>query len=259
MMWHMKPSKNQLNKLTIAALLALAAFMISFDVMAHGESNSERIISVTGTASVNVEPDLVSVRFGVETQEESSSSALGANADLMQKVTDSLRKAGISEGEISTSRFNIQAVYESQHDQQTGRRSQILTGYKVSNILAVETYRLDLVATIIDTGVAAGVNRVDGVQFSISPDILSEIKDSLIGKSVLNARSKAEKALSVLNQSIAGVQNVVLSEFSQQPPMMANMARMDMAMSAPTQIFSSDQEVRTNVSVNFLIGQSDHD
>ncbi|MFT5139134.1 MAG: hypothetical protein ACI9H8_001392 [Lysobacterales bacterium] len=259
MMLPMKFSKNQLKKLMVPALFAFSGFVISLDVVAHGESNSERIISVTGSASVNIEPDLVTVRFGVETQEKTSALALASNAELMQKVTDSLSDTGLNEDEISTSRFDIQAVYDSAHDQQTGRRSQVLSGYRVSNILTVATSKLQLVATIIDTGVAAGVNRVDGVQFSISPHILAEIKDSLIAKSVLNARAKAEKALSALNQSIAGVQNIVLSEFSQQPPMMANMARMDVAMSAPTQIFSSDQEVRTNVSVNFLIGHSDQE
>ena len=161
-MLSMKTNQFNLKRSITPVWLAMITLTISVQALAHEESHSDRVISVTGSASVNIEPDLVTVRFGGETQKEKAAAALEANAELMQKVTASLREAGLGEDEISTSRFNIQAVYDSLQDQKTGGRSQILTGYKVSNILTVATSKLELVATIIDTGVAAGVNRVDG-------------------------------------------------------------------------------------------------
>jgi uncharacterized protein YggE len=223
-------------------------------VASHPDT-SDKVISVAGSAMASTEPDLVTVRFGVETQKPTSSEALPANADLMAKVVHALQLAGIDKDEISTSRFNIQAVYDSQQDKASGRRTQVLAGYRVSNMIAVETAKLDLVASIIDSAVASGVNRVDGVQFTLSPGVLAELKDQLIERAVLDARSKAEKALAPLGYVITGVRDMSLSDFSAPAPMYADTARVEMMHSAPTQIFASDQDVRTAVQVTFLIGK----
>ena len=137
----------------------------------------------------------------------------------------------------------------------TGRRTQILAGYRVSNIIHVESHKLDLVAAMIDTAVGAGVNRVEGVRFSLSGAVLADLREGLIEQAVLNARSKAEKALAPLNYVITGVKEISLSNFSSPPPVYADSRRLEMAMSAPTQIFASDQDVRSMVNVSFLIGE----
>ncbi len=240
----------------ISALLGISANAVAgSSVVASHSSVGERVISVTGSAAASIEPDLVIVRFGVETRQETSQAALTANAGLMHEVVKSLRNIGIDEDEISTSRFNIHAVYESQQDKLTGRRSQVLAGYVVSNIIMVKTGKLGRVAAVIDAAVEAGVNRVEGVQFTLSPDILAGLKEQLIEQAVLNARSKAEKALAPLNHVITGVRNMSLSDFTAPAPMYTDTPRMEMAHSAPTQIFSSNQEVRTTVQVTFLIGE----
>ncbi|PJB97554.1 MAG: hypothetical protein CO079_07035, partial [Nitrosopumilales archaeon CG_4_9_14_0_8_um_filter_34_10] len=122
----------------------------------------------------------------------------------------------------------------------------------------VETTKLNSLAAIIDSAVDAGVNRVDSVYFSLSPELASKLKDELLEKAVLNAKSKAEIALSPLNYKIIGVKAISLSEFSMPYPMpMYDMAYSGVAKSsAPTPIFSSDQDVNTSVNVVFLIGSN---
>ena len=249
----MRIFQSQSRLLFYTFIACLACLLASRMVMASEGQNMEQVISVSGSAEASVEPDLVAVRFGVETQEKSSQAALASNANLMQSVTDALMSAGIEEDEISTSRFNIHAVYESVQERQGGPRRQVLTGYRVSNILTVETPRLDMVAGIIDSAVEAGVNRVDGVNFMLSQPVLSKLKRDLIELAVLNARDKAELALSPLEHEISGVKSISLTENMPTPMMMSDAPRMEMARSAPTQIFSSDQDVRTSVQVTFLI------
>ncbi|HXU94854.1 MAG TPA: SIMPL domain-containing protein, partial [Candidatus Nitrosotalea sp.] len=70
---------------------------------------------------------------------------------------------------------------------------------------------------------------------------------------VLNAKSRAEKALDPLGQKIIGVKMVSLSEFNAPPPgpmYYGAMASKDVA----TPIFTSNQDVTTTVNVIFLIG-----
>ncbi|MBI3253718.1 MAG: SIMPL domain-containing protein, partial [Nitrosopumilales archaeon] len=85
-----------------------------------------------------------------------------------------------------------------------------------------------------------------------------EINDSLIAQAVLNAKSKAEKALAPLDHKIIGVKAVSLSEFGMPSPIPYYTAGYDesAALKASTPVFSSDQEVSTTANVIFVIGSN---
>ena len=260
----MKHSKQIIT--AIIAVLVVSVTMSAISVAPNANAQEvtpfpsrEKVITVTGNANSSVEPDLVNISFGVETQEKTASEALATNSELMNKVIAAITQVGITDSEISTSQFNIYPVYDNYQKKETGRYVQELVGYRVSNIINVETTKLDSLAAIIDSAVGAGVNRVDSVYFSLSPELASKLKDELLEKAVLNAKSKAEKALSPLNYKIIGVKAISLSEFSIPYPMpMYDMAYSEgvAKSSAPTPIFSSDQDVNTSVNVVFLIGSN---
>ena len=174
----------------------------------------------------------------------------------MTDIVDAIKKLGIIEDELSTSRFNITPVYDNIIDPKTGVyvKSE-LTGYRVSNILSVETKKLTMAGNIIDAATEAGANRVDSVVFTLSPAQQLAVQDDLLGKAVLNAKSKAEKALEPLDQKIIGVKAVVLSEFGVPPPIpiySRDAIASDVSKSTP--IFSANQDVTTTANVIFLIG-----
>jgi len=223
-------------------------------------NTSERMISVTGTATTSVEPDLLVITFGVETQEITAKRALDTNSQTMNDIIEAIKSTQIVEDEISTSRFNIYPVYEGYEDPITKRWKQELTGYQVTNTITVETTKLDLAADVIDRAVTSGANRVDNVSFTLSPEKHLQLKDELIEKAILNAKTKAENALAPLEYSITGVKAVSLSEFGMpQPPMpMFDMAfEESFAMkSFGTPVFSSDQDVSTKANVVFTIGSN---
>ena len=227
-------------------------------------TSEEKMISVTGTATTSVEPDLLVITFGVETQESTAKQALDANSQTMTGIIDAIKLTGITEDEINTSRFNIYPVYEGYEDPITQRWKQDLTGYKVTNTITVETSKLDLAADIIDGAVTAGANRVDNVSFTLSPEKHMQLQDDLIEQAIMNAKTKAENALAPLDYSITGVKAVSLSEFGMNPhpPMpMFNMAfdesmERSFAASSSTPVFSSDQDVSTTANVVFLIGSN---
>lgn len=220
----------------------------------------EKTISVTGTASTQVKPDLLHIQFGVETQQKTAKEALEANSAQMNKVVEAIKKTGITDSELSTSSINIYPVYDSYEDKLTGRYTQELVGYRVSNILSVETKKLDQAASIIDNAVGSGVNRVDSVFFTLSQQTNEKLKDELLGKAVLNAKSKAEKTLLPLEHKIIGVKAVSLSEFGipyPSPVFKASYAFEASERSAmPPPVFTSDQSVTTSVNVVFIIGSN---
>lgn len=247
---------------SVVLVLAFAVNLTPAENQATAEvtpfPSREKVISVTGTATSSVEPDLLVIQFGAEIQKDTAREALESNSILMSEVVDSIKSVGITEDEISTSRFNIYPVY-GRYNEQTGESP--LLGYRVTNTISVETSKLTLAADIIDNGVAAGANRVDSVYFTLSPEKQIQIKDGLIADAIKNAKKKAENALAPLNHQIIGVKAVTLSEFGMPPPMpMYYGADMAMAESvsfkASTPVFSSDQDVTTTASVVFLIGSN---
>ncbi|MFB5622124.1 MAG: SIMPL domain-containing protein [Candidatus Nitrosomaritimum yanchengensis] len=220
----------------------------------------EKVISVTGTATTSVDPDLLVITFGVETQEKSAKDALVANSESMTSIVNILRSLGVSENEISTSRISIYPIYDSYRDSVTEKYTQELVGYRVTNTITVETEQLNKAADIIDGGVSSGANRVDNVSFTLSPEKQLEIKDDLLGQAVLNAKKKAENALAPLDHKIIGVKAVTLSEFGVPPPIPVFSASgafaEDAAFKSSTPVFSSDQDITTTASVIFLIGSN---
>jgi len=246
----------------IILVLAFAVNLTPADNQATAEitpfPSREKVISVTGTATTSVEPDLLIITFGVETQEKTAKQALESNSQLMNGVVEAIKSTGISEDELSTSRLNIYPVYDNYRDEKTGKYTQELIGYRVTNTITVETNNLGSAADVIDGAVEAGVNRVDSVNFTLSPAKELDVKDQLIAKAVLNAKAKAENALSPLNHKIIGVKAISLSEFGMPPPIpifRADFAIAEAAL-APTPVFSSEQEIRTTASVIFLIGSN---
>ena len=254
-----------------AAVIAVLVVSVTMSVLATTPNavaqedtpypSREKTISVTGSASASVKPDQLNISFGVETQEKTAKEALDANSVQMNEVIAAIKKAGIPESDIGTSSFNIYPVYESYEDKLTTRWTQELVGYKVSNIVTVQTSKLDGAASIIDNAVNAGVNRVDSVYFSLAPATYQKLKDDLLEKAITNAKTRAQKALTPLDYKIIGVKLVSLDEFVMPYPspmykMEAASYDMGGAARAPTPVFSTDQDVSTSASVVFIIGNN---
>jgi uncharacterized protein len=234
-------------------------FEISEDLITHWIEKydpSKNTISVTGSASVSSEPDTLIVVLGVDSEAKTANESLSKNSDSLNSVISSLTISGISEDDIQTSNFRIHPLYDSIKDS-NGNYQQILIGYRVSNILSVQTDKVDSAGRIIDAAVSSGANRVDNVSFQLSDDTSQKISDDLIANAITDATQKAEKALVPLKQQIVGVKSVVIHDNVipyYDSPMRASfdgMAMESSMKSAP--IMSGDEEIRTNVSVVFYI------
>lgn len=248
--------------IVLSLAFVLGAIPSGIDAQAQTEETTpfpsrEKTISVTGTATTSVDPDLLVVQFGVEVQKTTAKEALDANSQLMTAVVDAIRAVGITDNEINTAQLTIYPVYESYQEKETGIYRQKLVGYAVSNIIRVETKNLSLASDIIDSGVSAGANRVDSVYYTLSPQRQMQVSDDLLSEAIINAKSKAEKALAPLDYQIIGVKHVSLTDFGYPPPPIpyykgAFDAMAESAIRTP--VFSSDQDVSTTASVVFIIG-----
>ena len=218
---------------------------------------SEQTISVSGSATASSNPDSLVIILGVESEAKTANDSLSQNSDSLNSVISALTNSGISEDEIQTSNFSIYPIYDSIKDF-SGNWKQILNGYRVSNILSIQTDKINSAGDIIDAAVSSGANRVDNVSFQLSDDRLQKISDDLIADAINDATQKAEKALVPLKQKIVGVKSVVIHDNVvpyYDSPMRASFDGFAESSMKSAPIMSGDEEITTNVSVIFYISQ----
>ncbi len=190
------------------AILALSAALIILTITppktlktAVGEVGENRsTLSVSGLGIITVKPDQVSVRLTVETEAENASGALSENSELMNKVINAIKQLGLEDRELKTATLNIYPQYFYPTD-----KLPVLTGYKAVNTIIITTKKLEVVGLLIDTVVANGINRIEGVWFSISNELMNSARLTLISMAIEDAKRKAEAALKPLNMSIIDV------------------------------------------------------
>ncbi|HEY9405855.1 MAG TPA: SIMPL domain-containing protein [Nitrososphaera sp.] len=237
-------------------------------------------LSITSTSTTEVRPDRLSVSVGVETNGTTAQEAVSQNANLTVQVLTTLRGLGITEDRIETSSYSVSPIYEfippaeqciQIYPPPPGCETrQDIIGYRATNTVTVT---LDVpffrVATesvpdvnagqVIDAAVGAGANRVDSVTFFISPDRQEEIRGTLIGESITNARQRANIAAEALQMTITGVSSAEINPidfpiYTVSLREATGAGEAADAVSAPTQILPGQQEVSTTVIVVFYIG-----
>ena len=218
---------------------------------------SEQTISVSGSATASSNPDTLIIVLGVESEAKTANESLSQNSNSLNSVISSLTNSGISEDDVQTSNFSIYPLYDSIKDF-SGNWKQVLNGYRVSNIISIQTEKIDSAGDVIDTAVSSGANRVDNVSFQLSDDRLQKISDDLIADAINDATQKAEKALVPLKQKIVGVKSVVIHDNVvpyYDSPMRASFDGFAESSMKSAPIMSGDEEITTNVSVVFYISQ----
>lgn len=152
--------------------------------------NLAHTITVDGDATIYVDPDHASIDLGVETTAENVGTALSQNNAKMAAVLAALRKVGVGQSQISTSQFSIAP----QHPLLDPKSYQIdysrISGYQVTNKIAVTVSDLSKTGAVIDAAASAGANSSNNVVFEIAN------RDALLDKAradaMRNAKHKAE-------------------------------------------------------------------
>ena len=97
-------------------------------------------ITVNGTGSVAVTPDVAELVFGVVTQGQTARAALTSNAAASRKLVAALRAAGVAAADIQTVQASLQPRY--------GENERNVNGYDASTQVTVVLRSLDRAGNI---------------------------------------------------------------------------------------------------------------
>jgi uncharacterized protein YggE len=228
----------------------------SDETIANKENNFNTTLSVSGNAITKIRPDRVFISLGVETTDTTANGSLAANSLSMNKALSALRNLGLMENETSTSVFSIFPNY---NYTDSGTRLNI-TGFTVTNSIQIESSKTDNVSSWIDTAVAAGVNSINTIEFTISNEKLEDTKNMLIEEAISNARQMADIASAAVGLEVIGVESLFVEGNANIPPPDPFMAREALAQPAgssgpsPTPILAGERQASANVDIVYLIG-----
>ena len=122
-----------------------------------------RTISVAGQGKVSAPPDIVFIRTGVTTESAEAQTALAENNAAMNRVLALLQRLGVAEYDINTTNFNVAPVTKRNKLDSDA----VFVGYRVGNQLRVRLTDVAQLGEILDALVAAGSNRVAGIEFAL--------------------------------------------------------------------------------------------
>ena len=186
----------------LAAALAGPALAPHSILAADPAASPEHTISVSGTGRIVISPNLADLRLGVSITAGTVKEARTANATRMTAVIAGLRKLGIAEKDIQTTIVSLQPVYDYSSNSSTPR----LTGYSLSNAIAVTIRNLDLVGDAIDGALAAGATTMDGVTFRVDDQAAAE--EQARQGAMAEAKAKAQTLASAAGVSLRGISSI---------------------------------------------------
>ena len=232
----------------IAPRALLSAGLLALTLLASDLGAQEAsFIEVTGSASISVEADRVTVSLAVETLRETAGEASGANADLMDAVFQALRAEDFADFSLETFGYGLNPQYRDAGN----RGPPEIVAYRANNNVKVISSDVDAAGRIIDVATAAGANRVLSLAFSASDT--EDAQRSVLANATRDATEQAEVIAESLGRRL-GAPLEVRGGAQVPTPRGGYAMEMAMARAAPTPIEAGDQVVNASITIRFRIG-----
>jgi uncharacterized protein YggE len=177
------------------ALLLLAPILPGF------AQDANRVIKVTGTATVSLMADTATIQIGTNTKADTVSKAQSENNTIMQKVIAALEREGIAKEDIVTSYYDVSMRMDQVFGDSTADQAGNM--YEVSNMLYVTIKDLDKLVQAIDSALAAGANSIYGLVFSSSKS--TEAYHTALQRAVEDAQAKAKVLADAVGKELGDV------------------------------------------------------
>jgi uncharacterized protein YggE len=174
------------------ACVILELFLL-FGVAAEAQTAARPFVRAFGEATVSTVPDQAKIQFGVVTQAATAEAAASQNATQVTTLLAALRGVLGQTAEIRTLSYSLNPNYNSPRD----GSQPVIVGYTASNTVEATVTDLSLIGKAIDTGIQAGGNRVQGLQFGLKND--QPLRQQALKLATAQAKAHADAMASGLN------------------------------------------------------------
>ncbi|MCE5324429.1 SIMPL domain-containing protein [bacterium] len=199
-------------------------------------------IVVTGSGEVKAQPDIAYVTLGVNTQSGDAAKAAKDNAGITNAVIAAVMKAGIAKDDIETADYSVNPIMDYK------KSPPMTVGYNVSNRVRLTIRDMTQVGSIIDIGVKAGANNVQGIDFSIEDD--TTLCRQALSNAVAQAKSKANSMAEAAGVKLGRLISMSEAGGYTPRPMLAGLAKSE---AAPTPVIPGELTVTASVTMVYAI------
>jgi uncharacterized protein YggE len=236
---------------TCELMLVLSVLCVS-GVFGQTQTAATPSLSVTGTAEVHSSPDQAVIRLGVAQESPTAQEAQQKASSVAQAILAGMRQLGIASKDIQTSQLTLYPVYsgEAAEPMRTGRPR--IVGYRASNLVSITVTKMDQVGLVVDAGLKAGSNQVEGISFGLQDD--TAVRQQALAQAAAQAQEKADTIAKALGLRITGVQEVTEGGVSIVPAM----ARTEMMLArrdSGTPVSPGEVTVSASLTVKYQIAK----
>ena len=225
-------------------IIGLGTALLSSCVLGRPEKEAApvRSITVSGSGSVSVKPDMVSIKFIVRNTGWVCPQVAERNAVNTTNTINAIKEAGIPESDISTFDYSI-----------TQDNSHSYAGeYTVRNTIAVIIRNIDLTGKVIDAAVKnnTGANGITSFEYLVS-DKASALREART-LAIKNAQDAASLLAGASGCKVNGVLEIRedYTSASRGNDMMFKAVSME-AGSTPTPIVEGNVTITSNVTIKY--------
>jgi uncharacterized protein len=226
-----------------------AAMLLILAPAALADASTPSTLSVDGSGSVMVTPDVASLSVSVTRSATKSSVALSAANRRVGAIVAAIRALGVPAAGIQTESIDV-----SRGTVRVGPRGH---QHRVRRYVANESLSItsatSIVGRVIDAAVGAGTDSISGPDFTFSDPSAGEV--AATNAALADARRRANAAAATLGYTVTGVQSVDLDPQSGivLPGSASGSASASPKPTTPTNIHPGAQEVDASVAVVYTI------
>jgi uncharacterized protein len=207
------------------------------------ETTMQRMISINGHGETRRAPDLATIQIGVTSYAKTAKAAVAQNSKTMQGLLDGLKASGISNRDLQTSNFSVNARLIYANDGTQPKQD----GYDVSNTLAVTVRELAKLGEILDRAVDLGSNQINGISFGIEDS--TKAMDDARKEAVADARRKAELYAAAAGVTLGDVLSIGESGGMVQQPMVNYSRKMSAEAADAVPVAQGEQVLGIDVAI----------
>jgi uncharacterized protein len=226
-----------MSRVLFCAFVFAAAALAPLSANAAEKLN--RLVTVTGEATVTATPDTAVIRIGVSSQGKTARAASDANAKDMTAVLAAINESGIAGRDVQTSWLSLQPQYD---PNKTGAAR--LIGFQANNQVTVKIRDIGKLPAVLDRAIAAGANEMSGIEFVVSEQ--SKLLDKARAEAIADAHRKAE-----LYANAAGMKVGRVMAISEEGSVPLQRAFQPMRAGAAAPIAPGEQSLRAVVTVSY--------
>lgn len=171
--------------------------LVSMLYLSGCDQSVQKQISVSGTSSINIAPELARFNFLIEKRGKNLSKIKADVDNKAKRLVNLCKKLGIKTKDITAAEVTIEPRYN--YNKNT------FLGYRITRSISAVLYDLRKYSKVIEGAVKSGITNIENISLELKKE--TSLENQALAAAVLTAKNKAE-----LLASMAGVRlgNVII-------------------------------------------------